>query len=538
MYQQATMEQSITSGLKTSQVLDRPPYGFRVEWIEWDSDFRNSELRIGDLIIGIDDVVYKKDNIEASQAIGQYAEATYWEKAEVEDQRSITLKVKRNRETLSITGKIQAYKFYYDTNERRAMGPGGPDRMINDGFQGSWSTWYEDFVKRASNILDSGWNRGSFNNHKALEIHVGHKERVKYLVKDYPGPFAEHTLADWTHVYENLIGKEVKIKSDDLEYREIGAQRVAAAKEIAVKEKENFLKQIESDVIPTFPTKDPVDDDTTDLVGKIVVLPWVSFRRFINDLDKSYAIAGSLQEGFYFVDLDALEAKQYFNALYRYKAQISPKVAERYQFIGQVTDVPRMLTYDRKPATGLVVKLLGGSAGQDDFFVNLNNLGKDGDPLYAGEESLNKFEPIELEDVASPQQVVEAMISAIKLGNLDAWVRLFADWRYSDHWGTPVIDLSYHVRESSYLGDWERSRRLILEEVYDARVVEVSPVYLLTEAIPESEIPKVEEAIVYIDHIGQIDGTYRSFVNSKVRRKWTLQRLDNGPWKITEFRHL
>ncbi|MGI9543429.1 MAG: hypothetical protein ACR2MX_09230 [Cyclobacteriaceae bacterium] len=537
MYQQATMEQSITSGLKTSQELDRPPYGFRVEWIEWDSDFRNSELQIGDLIVGVNEVSYKKGTTEASKAIGQYAEATHWEKADAKDQQTITLKVKRNQESLSITGKIQAHRFYYDANERRALGSGGPDRMVNDGFGGSWSMWYEEFVKRSSYILNSGWNRGSFNNKKELETHLGHKDRVTYLVKNYPGPFAELTLSDWTQVYENLQGKKVKITPEDLEYREIGEKRVAQAKEIAINEKENFLKQLENEVIPTFPAKDPIDDDISDVVGKIVVLPWISFRRFINDLDKSFAVAGSLQQGFYFMDLDAPEARQFFNALYRYKSQISPKVAERYQFIGQITDIPRMLSYDGRPATGVEIKLLGGSAGQDDFFVNLNR-NDNGDPLYAGEESLNIFEPIELVKEASPQQVIEAMISTIKFGNLTAWASLFADWRYSDHWGTPVIDLSYHVREGSYHGDWERSRRLILEEVYDARVTEVSPVYLLTEAVPENEIPKVEEVVVFIDHVGHFDGVYRTFVNSNVRRKWTLQRLDGGPWKITDFRHL
>ena len=55
-----TMAQSISTGIKTEQVLDPDPefYGFRVDWIEWDSPFRDTDLQIGDPVQGVDGVHY------------------------------------------------------------------------------------------------------------------------------------------------------------------------------------------------------------------------------------------------------------------------------------------------------------------------------------------------------------------------------------------------------------------------------------------------------------------------------------------------
>jgi len=44
---------TIRSGLVTTK-----PYGFRVSWIRWDSEFRGTKLHIGDRIIGLDGTRY------------------------------------------------------------------------------------------------------------------------------------------------------------------------------------------------------------------------------------------------------------------------------------------------------------------------------------------------------------------------------------------------------------------------------------------------------------------------------------------------
>jgi hypothetical protein len=43
---------------------------------------------------------------------------------------------------------------------------------------------------------------------------------------------------------------------------------------------------------------------------------------------------------------------------------------------------------------------------------------------------------------------------------------------------------------------------------------------------------------VILDHVGLIDGEYRTFSDINVHRVWRLQRLNGGPWKITEVQRL
>ena len=46
-------------------------------------------------------------------------------------------------------------------------------------------------------------------------------------------------------------------------------------------------------------------------------------------------------------------------------------------------------------------------------------------------------------------------------------------------------------------------------------------------------MPEVEEIDVFLDHFELVDEKYVSFLDVNVRRKWTLQRLNQGPWRIT-----
>jgi hypothetical protein len=43
----------------------------------------------------------------------------------------------------------------------------------------------------------------------------------------------------------------------------------------------------------------------------------------------------------------------------------------------------------------------------------------------------------------------------------------------------------------------------------------------------------VQEARVLINHIGKIGDEFRTFAGFMLHRRWELQRLDNGPWRIT-----
>jgi len=81
------MNTSISSGIKTRELLNNDIYGHRVEWISWDSDFRQRNLQIGDIITGVNDKEYRKENRggEFPRAIGNYHEHIYWEKQNAEN---------------------------------------------------------------------------------------------------------------------------------------------------------------------------------------------------------------------------------------------------------------------------------------------------------------------------------------------------------------------------------------------------------------------------------------------------------------------
>ena len=51
--------------------------------------------------------------------------------------------------------------------------------------------------------------------------------------------------------------------------------------------------------------------------------------------------------------------------------------------------------------------------------------------------------------------------------------------------------------------------------------------YLLDEGAPV-----LEEVTAEVDHIGLFDGEHRSFAGILVNRRWALQRIGQGPWRI------
>ena len=124
-------ETDVKTWIKTDAVTD--PFvrrGFRVTWIDWDSDFRDSDLQIEDVIVGYGNVSFEPflEPGKHGSAIGQYGETTYWQKLGIKHNQEIALKVFREgiEEPLEISGKLLAQRFYYDVKEKRALGPGGP----------------------------------------------------------------------------------------------------------------------------------------------------------------------------------------------------------------------------------------------------------------------------------------------------------------------------------------------------------------------------------------------------------------------------
>jgi hypothetical protein len=80
--------------------------------------------------------------------------------------------------------------------------------------------------------------------------------------------------------------------------------------------------------------------------------------------------------------------------------------------------------------------------------------------------------------------------------------------------------------------DFERSRANFSRRVWDARVAWVGEPRVITRGDEFPGASRVEEVEAEIEHIGQFDGEYRGFLDVNVHRWWTLQRIDNGPWRI------
>lgn len=206
-------ESDVKTWIKTDVVTNSfVQNGFRVTWVDWDSDFRNSDLQIEDVIIGYDDISFEQflEPGKHGSAVGQHGETTYWQKMGLKHGHSITLKVfhEGNEDLLYISGKFLATRFYSDSKDKRALGPRGPPKMAQDNFSGAWSGWYERLVKM-SDILDGGWDHKKINNKKELQEHEEHKKRIDYLQETYPGPFANVVLSDWEKVRDNYLEKRL-----------------------------------------------------------------------------------------------------------------------------------------------------------------------------------------------------------------------------------------------------------------------------------------------------------------------------------------
>ena len=60
----------------------------------------------------------------------------------------------------------------------------------------------------------------------------------------------------------------------------------------------------------------------------------------------------------------------------------------------------------------------------------------------------------------------------------------------------------------------------------------------IIEPDPAVHRPAIDQVGCVLDHVGQFDGGFRTFMTSFVHRNWVLQRRDGGPWRITEVQSL
>lgn len=200
----SSSNENIRAGIITREQIDEEPYGFGVEWLEWDSEFRKTDLKYQDIVIGVNDHFYLKENREkqAPKAIGNYLETVYWSEQAAVDGQMVTLHLYRKGNKLSVQGRIHSQRQYLNANNKQILGVNGPERLGRDGFSSPWASWYEQFTKHAELYLtDRLWIRSIIDNRRLLNEHLEWKPRVDFLKHNYPGQFSEAVVADWEEVF-------------------------------------------------------------------------------------------------------------------------------------------------------------------------------------------------------------------------------------------------------------------------------------------------------------------------------------------------
>jgi hypothetical protein len=526
----------LTTGLTTEAELE-PEDGvraLRVTWIAWDSDYRSSDLRIGDRVVEVDGVSLQDRLVPGkfSSLVGQATESFPGATAG----QIVTLAVLRGTERREVSARLLSVRIYH-LGDEVALAPGGPPHMRSDGFDGAWAFWYEDFVKRMSYILDYAWVRVVFNNRSALVEHEEWLSRIEYAEQHYPGDFAGRLRADWEAARECLAGAAVA--GVDLEYRELGAKRLETVTAAAATAYDELILALGDRVREPFPA--PTLEQLDAAVGQVVEFPALRERDIVNSLGETYGVAAAPDDGdSYFIQLsDNAKMRGLYGTAERFRVTVNPGLTENFRYVVAISDQRRMITYDERPTVGIMVDVLAARLGADgECLVDLRAPTPDTGFAFAGESLLRSLERPALPDDAGPDEVIVAMVDAIKTADRDRFDPLFATWAAGIYDGEPFYNAAYRPSDSALDDAWERSRELITEDVYDVRVASVGSVRRVLESRPANALPAIDRVTCFVDHVGSFDGEYRVFMTSYVHRRWVLQRRDEGPWRIAEVQSL
>jgi hypothetical protein len=527
------LSDSLQSGLKITLV-DQPGdlYG-RVSWINWDSGFRDSGLRIEDRIVGMNGVPLtlpgepRARRIERDRVVGGLQESAIFSEAGLKDGSPLTLSILRRNvpgrgwKALDIRGTVRAERTYYDTEGRPAIGPGGPWRLGRDSFGDSWLTWYERRAFDWEGILDGRWF-GRLDNRTLLARHLEDKERIEAAVKAFPGPFMQRLQEDFESVADTLRGRTAPLPADALAFREASDEierEIAAAGDAAWQQ---FLAANEA--VDSLPALDLVRGDRTLIIGKTIALEGVSWRNAVTEGDTTILIAE--HSGYpSFIAADQPAMRTFFQRQAEYQASVEPRVPERYDVIGRVAPDTRLVVAGRGAIIGLNIEVLAVRV-PGHFFADLAG----GQQTFTGAGRARSRAAAMPPDDASPGDVMRACIAALKAGDAGTWRALFCDWTAIGGEGMPL----YHPFNpyANAMADYTRALNLVLHKVCHAEPIWESEPRPIIRGDGFAGAPQIDEVTVLMDHIGRFEDGDRVFCITELNRVWSLQRRDGGPWRI------
>ena len=530
--------------IQTDPLLDSGPPCLRVAWVDWDSGLAASGLQIGDRITAINGQPLVKPAPEAvprwlCALPGQTAEVAAWRQAGAVPGQPVSLRVKRRAtdgwQTMEVSGELREDRRVYNNSAgRRSLSPQGPEEMGCDGFPSSWRSWYDSEVSGAmAKLLKDGWQSSWFSNRYELQNHLARKERVDFLLRTYPGPFADAVHALWEQTRQYLEGPRYDLSAEDLRWRQAEDEKLQHARDRATRAWADFQAAVAAETIPAFPAVHPVRGDRQRVTGKYVVLPPVGNRNWLSFAGQTYFAFGSPGDGFYFADAESEAAQAMLMARERFERLVTPYLGATYAFVGRIADNAHLKVVEGSGYFGLEVEIAAALIG-DAMFVDLRQRRGVLAP-FAGEEDLTVPAQALPPDDAAPRQVMEAFIGTLKSGDLKLWRQLFADWSITTASGGRLKINPHDLRINDNY--WQYSRQTMVKKVADLRVGWVDDPQTLATGQEFAGAPKLEQVDVQLEAIGLFDGEYRKF-GAGINRAWQLQRLNGGPWRISSLQNL
>ena len=528
----------VSSRIVTDGDLDAREPALVVRWLKWDSEFRADGVRPGDRIVAVDGAPLQVPAEPTERArvgqrmVGQVSEPLAWAEAGRKDGDPLHLTLRRKRlprgwETIEVSGALRADRYWRNADNHPILGPGGPDEMERDGFAGNWGGWYGT----AATTWQRVWARHEEGGLvQSVDIDVDESSaRVPKLTATYPGPFADAVAADWAALVALVAGREYELEPGALDYRELGEQRVQEIGAAGAQARGAFLAAHAAELIAPFPSIDPILGDRAAVAGKLVELPAITQREWISQGDRTVFIFAQGSDC-YIAEMGGATERMLVTQR-RYERIVAPDVTPRYEVIGRIQPEPTMALIGDRALFALRVEPVAATVG-GAFFVDLTS-GADPAP-FAGEETLRTpaVEPPGAD--APPEAVLAAMVGALKVGDLELWKSTYADWTFSiggdgrpviSAWGPPNLD-----------SNWEQGRRRILVDVVDIRPVWIDDPVTVFGPDRFEGAPTIEQTTIEVDHLRPLDddsGRARTFRAVGLTRRWTLQRLDGGPWRIT-----